>query len=41
MEKFCDTVEIHIANADGQGEEEIRRVVMDAITSIIDDGEYV
>lgn len=41
MEKFCDTVEIHIANADGQGEEEIRRVVVDAITSIIDDGEYV
>lgn len=40
MEKFCDTVEIHIAHADGQGEEEIRRVVMDAITSIIDDGEY-
>lgn len=36
MEKFCDTVEIHIAQADGAGADEIRRVVTEALESIID-----
>lgn len=39
MDRFCDNVIINIAHADGQGEDEIRRVVMDAITSIMDDGQ--
>nr|DAR88946.1 MAG TPA: hypothetical protein [Caudoviricetes sp.] len=37
MDKLCDTVEIHIARADGAGADEIRRVVIEALASVVDD----
>ena len=41
MDKFCDQIVINIQKADGQGADEIRRIVAQAINSVIDDGQTV
>lgn len=41
MDKFCDQIVINIQKADGQGADEIRRIVAEAINSVIDDGQTV
>lgn len=37
MSKFCDKIEIHIANPDGKGHEQIRKEIVTLIEQIFDD----
>lgn len=37
MSKFCDTIQIHIANADGKGYEQIQKEVTRALKQVFDD----
>ena len=39
MGKFCDKIEIHIANADGKGYEQIEEEVVEVLKKVMDNYE--